>query len=124
MKQDLAILFSPNEAHGQAAAQFPASSLVADASVQPCANDVQLRFAHGALQTQQQAIVEQRRMVDAVAVANESIGDAAQLQQAIPVGVVPRQARNFQSEDDAHPCQRHFAGEASEAGALVGAGAG
>src|SRR5260370_1302896 len=40
MEQDFAILVSPNEAHGQAAAQFPASCLVADASVQAGANDV------------------------------------------------------------------------------------
>ena len=124
MKQDFAILFSPNEAHRQAAAQFPASGLVADAAVQTGTNDVQLRFAHRALQSEQQSIVEQRRMIDAIVVANESIGDAAELQQAIPIRVVPRQARNFQSEHDAHVGQRHFAGEASEAGALVGAGAG
>ena len=40
MKQDFPILFSPNEADRQTTAQFPASSLVANASVQPCANDV------------------------------------------------------------------------------------
>ena len=40
MEQDFTILFAPNEADWQTAAQFPASSLVADASVQPCANDV------------------------------------------------------------------------------------
>ena len=33
MKEDFSILFSPNEAHGQTAAQFPASGFVADASV-------------------------------------------------------------------------------------------
>ena len=40
MKQDLAILFSPDEAHRQSAAQFAACGFVADASVQPGANDV------------------------------------------------------------------------------------
>ena len=124
MEQDFPILFSPNETDRQSPTQFPARSLVADASVQPRANDVQLRFAHRALQAEQQAIVEQRRMVDAVVVANESIGDAAQFQQAIPIRVVPRQARNFQPQHDAHVRQSHLAGQAGEAGALVGAGAG
>ena len=124
MEEDFTILFSPNEADRQTATQFPASGLVADAAVEPGANDVQLRFAHRALEAEQQAIVEQRRMIDAVVVADERVGDAAQFQQAIPIRIVPRQARDFQSEDDAHVSQGHFAGEASEAGALVGAGAG
>jgi hypothetical protein len=63
-------------------------------------------------------------MIDAVVVADQRVGDAAQLQQAIPICVVPRQTGNFQSQDDAHMSQRHFAGEASKPGALVGSGAG
>jgi len=56
--------------------------------------------------------------------ANESIGDAAQFEQAIPIRVVSRQAGNFQSENDAHLGQRHSADEASEPRALVRTGAG
>src|SRR5438552_908515 len=40
MKQDLTILFSPDEAHRQSATQFAASGFVTDASVQAGANDV------------------------------------------------------------------------------------
>src|SRR5258708_36535413 len=63
-------------------------------------------------------------MINAVVVANESIGDAAEFQQTIPIRVVPREARNFQPENDAHVSQGDFAGEASEPGALVGGGTG
>src|ERR1035437_1806289 len=63
-------------------------------------------------------------MVDAVVVANESIGDAAQFQQAIPVGVVACQTRDFQTEDDTDVSQGNFAGEASEPGTFVGTGSG
>src|SRR5580765_6220483 len=63
-------------------------------------------------------------MINAVVVANESIGDAAEFQQTIPIRVVPREARNFQSENDAYVGQGDFAGEASEPGALVGGGTG
>src|ERR1035437_5241200 len=63
-------------------------------------------------------------MVDAVVVANESIGDAAQFQQAIPVGVVACQTRDFQTEDDADVSQGNFAGQASEPGTFVGTGSG
>ena len=124
MEQDFTILFSPDHAHGQAAAQFSASGLVANASVQAGANDVELGFTHRALESQQKSIVEQRRMINAIVVANESIGDAAEFQQAIPIRVVPREARNFQSEHDTDVSQGDFAGEASESGAPVSGGAG
>ena len=124
MEQNFAILFSPNEADRQSAAQFAASGFVADAAVEPGANDVQFGFAHRTLEAEQQTIVEQRRMIDAIVVANESVGEAAEFEQAIPVGVVPRQARDFQTENDSHMGQRDFAGQASEPGSIVGAGAG
>jgi hypothetical protein len=63
-------------------------------------------------------------MIYAVIVTNESISDAAELQQTIPVRIVSRQTRDLQSQDDAHVSQRHFAGEASKPGAFLGAGAG
>src|SRR4051794_8642798 len=63
-------------------------------------------------------------MIDAIVIADESIGDAAQLQQTIPVRVVSGKTGDFQSENDSHVSQCDFAGEASEPGALVRAGAG
>ena len=76
------------------------------------------------IQAEQQSVVEQRRMIDAVAVADERIGDTAKFQQPIPVSVVPRQARDFQSENDAYMGQGDFAGQARKPGSVVGAGAG
>src|ERR1700756_3431779 len=58
-------------------------------------------------------------MINAVVVTNESIGDTAEFQQTIPIRVVPGEARNFQSENDAHVSQGDFAGEASEPGAFI-----
>ena len=40
MKQDFPILFSPNQANGQTAAQFPASRLVADATVETSTDEM------------------------------------------------------------------------------------
>jgi hypothetical protein len=85
---------------------------------------MELGFAHRAFQAQQQTIVEQRRVVDAIIVADQCVGDAAEFQQAIPVGVVAGQARDLEAQNDSHVGQRHFAGQRSEAGALVGTGAG
>jgi hypothetical protein len=49
MKEDFAMLFSPDEARGQAASQFSASGFVANAAVETGMNDMQFRFTHGAL---------------------------------------------------------------------------
>src|SRR5437763_16021842 len=105
MEEDFPVLCSPAQAHRQAAAQFSARGLVADASIQAGPNDVELGFTHRALESQQQSIIEQRRMINAIVVANESIGDAAELQQAIPIRLVPPEARTFQSEHDADVSQ-------------------
>jgi hypothetical protein len=50
------------------------------------------------IQAEQQSVVEQRRMIDAVVIADERVGDAAEFQQSIPVSVVPGQTRDFQSD--------------------------
>ena len=118
MKTHFAICFSPHEAHGQASAQFAARRLVADSSFESGAQDVQFRFRHDALQPEDQAIVEKRRMIDAVAIADQRVGHAAEIEQAIPVGIIARQAGDFQSEHDAHAAESDIGGEACEPGAL------
>src|SRR5436309_8264958 len=91
MEENFAVGFTPDKTNGQAAAQLTASRLVADATFQPGADDVQLCFAHGALEAEEQTIIEQRRMINTIVVTDERIGEAAELQQTIPVGVVPGQ---------------------------------
>jgi hypothetical protein len=76
------------------------------------------------IQAEQQPIIEQCRMIDTVVVADERVGDAAKLQQPIPVSVVPGEARDFQSENDPHMGQGNFTGQARKPGSFVGAGAG
>jgi hypothetical protein len=51
---------------------------------------MQLGFAHGALEPEEEAIVEKGGMIDAVGVADQRIGEAAQLDEAMPIGVVTR----------------------------------
>jgi hypothetical protein len=65
---------APDEACRQATPQLSALSLVADAAVETGSEHVQLRLAHRALQTEQETVVEQRRMVDAVAIADQRVG--------------------------------------------------
>jgi hypothetical protein len=70
MEANFTIGVTPDEACGQAAAQLAAGRLVADATVEPGAQDVEFGFAYGALQTEEQAVVEQARVIDAVGVAD------------------------------------------------------
>ena len=80
--------------------QFAAPRLVEDSALQAGAQNVQFGFRHGALQPEQKAIVEMRGIVDAVFVEDEGIGQRADLQQPVPVCIVPRQARDFQAQHD------------------------
>ena len=63
-------------------------------------------------------------MVNAVAVSDQSVGDTAQIEQPIPVGIVARHTGYFQSEYDAHVAERHFGGHAREPRTLGKSGAG
>src|SRR5437762_7642103 len=75
MKTNFAVLFSPNEANGQTATQFPACGFIANSTLEPCAKNVQFRFRHDALQSEHQTIIKERRMVKAVAVSDQSVRD-------------------------------------------------
>src|ERR1700720_3898547 len=80
---------------------------------------MQLSLAHGALEAEQQSVVEHRGMIDAVGIADESVSEAAEIEQAIPVGVVAGEAG-----DDADMAEGDFGGEPGEAIALDDAGSG
>src|SRR5712691_6285958 len=48
-------------------------------------------LAHSALEPEQEPIIEQRRMIDAVGIADQRVGETAQIDEAVPVSVVARQ---------------------------------
>ena len=58
------------------------------------------------------------RIVDAVFVEDEGCGQGAQLDEAMPIGRVAGEPRDFQAHDDAGLAERHFADELLEAVAL------
>jgi hypothetical protein len=124
MEAHLAILLTPHEAYGEPAAQLAACCLVADAAEQACAQHMQLGLAHGALQAKQQSIVEHGRVIDTVGITDERVGEAAEIEQAIPVGVVAGEAGDLETEYDPDVSKRDFRREPREAAALDDAGAG
>src|SRR5919106_480263 len=76
MEPDLAVVVAPHEADRQAAAQLAAGCFVADAAFETGAEDVQLGFTHRALESEDQPVVEQGRMVHAVGIADQGVGHA------------------------------------------------
>ena len=98
VKAHFPVGFAPTT-HWQAAPQFAAFSLVADAAVKPRADDMEFGFGHRALQSQKQPVIEKSRMIEAILVADERIGDAAQVEQPIPLGVVACHPGDFHTEN-------------------------
>ena len=58
------------------------------------------------------------RMIEAVGIADQGICHAAQVEQAIPVGVVAGQTGDLEAENDADPTERHLGGHVGEARAV------
>jgi hypothetical protein len=63
-------------------------------------------------------------MVEAIAVSDQSVGDATEIEQAIPVGIVACHTGDFQAEYDTDMAEGYFRSHACEAGALGESGAG
>jgi hypothetical protein len=74
MEAYLAILLAPDEADGKTTAQLAASGFVADASVETFPQDMQLGLAHRTLEAEQEPVIEHCRVVDAVGIADQSVG--------------------------------------------------
>jgi hypothetical protein len=60
------------------------------------------------LEAEQQAIIEHRRMIDAIGIADERVGETAEIEQAVPIGVVAREAVHFEASTDANMSERDF----------------
>ena len=58
---------------------------------------MQLGLAHRPLQPEQQTVVEQRRMIDAVGIPDQRVGKAGKIDEAMPVGVLLRASRDSAS---------------------------
>src|SRR5499433_1041468 len=123
VKTNLALLLAPEEANRQATPEFAARRLVANAAIEARAQNVQLCFAHGALQPQQQPVIEHRRVIEAVAIADQRVGEAGEIDEAIPFGIVAGQARDFQTQHEADTGERHLGSEPGKAGAGRGSAA-
>ena len=76
------------------------------------------------IQTQQQAIVEVRRIVQPILIEDERVGERAQLKQPMPIGGVARQTRYFKTEHDTDATQTDFGHQTLKAFPISRSGAG
>src|SRR5262245_63809343 len=124
MKQNLTVGLTPHEAHGQATPQLATCRLIANAAVETGSEHMQLGLAHRPLQPEQQTVVEQRRMIDAVGIPDQRVGEAGKIDEAMPVGVVAGEPRHLETEHEADAGERNLSSETSEAGSCNRTGAG
>ena len=100
------------------ATQFAARGFIADPAEQASPQDVQLCLTHGSLQAKHQPVVEHRGVVDPIRVTDQSVSQAAEIEQAVPVGVVAGQTRDLQAEHDTDMAQCDLRGEPRKAAAF------
>ena len=124
METDLTIGLAPDKADWQSSAQFTARRLAANAAVEAGPQDMQLGFAHGALEPEQEAIVEFGRVIDAVFIEDQCAAQGTELDQAVPIGRVSGQSGNLEAHHDAGSAQGNLTDEVLEAIACRGTGTG
>jgi hypothetical protein len=57
-------------------------------------------------------------------IADKRVGETAEIEQAVPIGIVARGSAHFEAEHDVDMSEHDFCGETGEAAALNDAGAG
>lgn len=73
-----------------------------EARREAAADCVQLELRDGPLQTKQQAAIGVAGIVHAIPVGDEAFAQAADIQERIPVGAIPREARHIDRQDQPH----------------------
>jgi hypothetical protein len=73
----------------QVEAELTSLGLVPAPLLEPGTHDVQLGLAHRALEPEQQPVVVEGRIVDAIAVGDQRAGERADLEQVVPVAAGP-----------------------------------
>src|SRR5262245_33423343 len=84
---------------------------------------MQLGLAHCSFETEQQAVIEQRRVIDAVGVSDQCVGQSGEINEAVPIGIVASEARNLEPKNKPDAGECDLSGEACKAGACDRTGA-
>jgi hypothetical protein len=110
----LGVIVEPDR---QPLAQLALGRFMVQARSEPRPDQVQLGLAHRPLETEHQPVVELRRVVYPVCVGDQRVGQRAQIQQLVPVGVVASQPRRLDPEHDADLAQPDIGDQLPKPGA-------
>jgi hypothetical protein len=66
-------------------------------------------------EAEQQAVVEESRMIDAIGIANERVLETGEIDEPVPVGVIASEPRYLETEHKTDACEGHFGGETGKA---------
>ena len=88
--------------------QFSPPGLVQSSLVQPSLQNVQFGFAHGSFQSQEQAVVVVRRIVQTILIGQQGAKQRTHLQQLMPVFAGAGQAAHLDAQHQPHVIQTHL----------------
>ena len=114
-----AILALPLESDRRCDLQLASLRLVQRRLMQAFADGVPLELRDRALEPQHHSVIEQRGVVDAVLIAQQGIGQTAEPNQTLPVGIVARQPRSLDCKYDPDLAEPHVTHDAPEAGPVM-----
>jgi len=119
--QDHPPVRAPDQPRRQVLAIRPLGDLPLAAGGEAVALKVPCGLAEHALQAEQQPVVVEPWVEDAIAVGNECADQGRKVQQAIPVGVIPCEAARLEGEHEPHVPERDLGDQRLEprAGAIA-----
>jgi hypothetical protein len=97
----------PAVARREAHAQLPPARFGIASGQAPLPEETQLVLGHRALQAEQQPVVHQARIVDAIMIDEEGAHQGAQVDQVMPVATIASEARGFEAEHGAYDPAAH-----------------
>src|SRR3984893_17068701 len=88
--------------------QLTAARLVEEPAQQACPEHMKLGLADGPFQAEKEPVIEVRGIIHTVLIPYQAAGESAQLEQPLPIGVVARQTRNLEPQNDTGVTQCDF----------------
>src|SRR2546422_824781 len=92
----------PSETDWQSELEFPAASFLANRLQRSLPLQVQLELAHRSFEPQQEPIVEDARIVDAIWIDHDGAHQAAEFDEMMPVPTVTGQAGSLNAKNGAN----------------------
>src|SRR5918999_4417960 len=83
--EDNAVILRITKAHGQVELQGRPAGFVQNAALQARAQDIEFGLTHGPFESEEEAIIEGGRVVQAIFIEDEGAGQGADFQQTMPV---------------------------------------